>query len=170
MTDTTLLGWFAGRIPDGWFTGPVEIEADRDEILVTGTLGVPDTGDAGEGAAREAEASRIEAFREESRGKRMEIARAAERHFERKVSWAVRCGETHSLWTHLAAPAMTRLRMPERKVLDTLIDAGIARSRSEALAWCVRLVGRHESEWLSELRSAMEAVEEVRERGPASDA
>ena len=37
---------------------------------------------------------------------------------------------------------MTRLRMPERRVLDTLVDAGVARSRSHALAWCVRLVRR----------------------------
>lgn len=169
MTDSTVLGWFAGRIPDGWFTEAITVDTDRDEIIVTGTLPTPEVGEAGDVAAREAETSRIEAFREESRGKRMEIARAAEHHFEKKVSWAVRCGETHHLWTHLAAPAMTRLRMPERRVIDTLIDAGIARSRSEAMAWCVKLVGRHEAEWLSELRSAMEAVEEVRDRGPASD-
>lgn len=168
MTDETL-GWFAGRMPDGWFTGPVEITSDRDEIVVTGTLSQPDVGDASDTTRREAEHSRIEAFREASRSKRMEIAVAAERHFERKVSWSARCGDTHLLFTHLAAPAMTRLRMPERRVLDTLIDAGVARSRSEALQWCVKLVGRHEDEWLSELRRALEDVEAVRERGPSSD-
>lgn len=96
----------------------------------------------------------------------MEIAAAGERHFGRKVSWAVRCGETHQLFTHLAAPAMTRLRLAERQVLDTLIDSGVARSRSEALQWCVKLVARHQHDWLSELRDALEAVESVRERGP----
>lgn len=169
MTDETL-GWFAGRIPDGWFTGPVEVTSDRDEIIVGGTLSQPEVGDASDTTRREAEYSRIEAFRESSRSQRMDIAGAAERHFERKVSWAARCGDTHLLFTHLAAPAMTRLRMPERRVLDTLIDAGVARSRSEALQWCVKLVGRHEDEWLSELRQALQDVESVRARGPVSDA
>jgi hypothetical protein len=62
---------------------------------------------------------------------------------------------------------MTRLRLPERQVLDTLVQAGVARSRSEALAWCVRLVGRHEAEWISELRDALVRVNELRRRGPA---
>jgi len=61
---------------------------------------------------------------------------------------------------------MTRLRQAERLVLDTLVDAGVARSRSEGLAWAVRLVGQHADEWLAELRRAMEGVEEVRRRGP----
>ena len=120
MTDSTVLGWFAGRIPDGWFTRAVDIRSDRDEIIVTGTLSEPEVGEAGEVAAREAEASRIEAFREESRKKRMEIARAAEHHFGKKVSWAVECGETHALWTHLAAPAMTRLRTPFARILQVV--------------------------------------------------
>jgi hypothetical protein len=169
MSDDTILGWFAGRIPDDWFIRPVEVTTDRDEIIVTGTLKAPDVGDAGDTARREAERSRIEDFREETRSRRMEIAGAAERHFERKVSWSVRCDETHHLFTHLSAPAMTRLRMAERRVLDTLIDAGVARSRSEALQWCVKLVGRHEEEWLSDLRRALQDVESVRHRGPASD-
>ncbi len=64
---------------------------------------------------------------------------------------------------------MTRLRFDERAVLDTLIDAGVARSRSEALAWCVRLVGRHQSDWISQLRDAMAQVEQVRSDGPDLD-
>lgn len=164
-----VLGWFVGRIPDGWFSEPVKVEWDRDEIIVTGTLSAPDVGDAGEATKREAEQSRIEGFREDTRQRRMDIAAAAERHFERKVSWAVQCGETRMLFTHLAAPTMTRLRMAERQVLDTLIDAGVARSRSEALQWCVKLVGRHEREWLDELRQAMQQVEALRAQGPRSE-
>jgi len=61
---------------------------------------------------------------------------------------------------------MTRLRMDERTVLDALIDGGLARTRSEALAWCVRLVGEHQREWLDELLAATETVRAVRERGP----
>ena len=61
---------------------------------------------------------------------------------------------------------MTRLRMSERRVLDTLIDSGVARSRSHALAWCVRLVAERQEDWLKDLRDALKKVEEVRGEGP----
>ena len=61
---------------------------------------------------------------------------------------------------------MTRLRQADRQVLDTLVAAGVARSRSDALAWCVRLVGRNADEWLGKLREAMADVERVRAEGP----
>jgi hypothetical protein len=96
----------------------------------------------------------------------MSIASEAETLWGRKVSWGVRCGEVEELFTTHSAPVMTRLRMKERAVLDTLIDAGVARSRSEALAWCVRLVARHEEDWIEQLRTAMTHVEEVRAAGP----
>jgi hypothetical protein len=51
-------------------------------------------------------------------------------------------------------------------VLDTLVDAGVARSRSDALAWCVRLVGRNQEEWIGSLRDALVAVEAARSQGP----
>ncbi len=76
-------------------------------------------------------------------------------------------GGERILFTTLSIPVMTRLRLPERQVLDTLVQAGVARSRSEALAWCVRLVGKHEAEWISELREALVKVNELRRRGPA---
>jgi hypothetical protein len=53
-----------------------------------------------------------------------------------------------------------------RRVLDTLVEAGVARSRSDALAWCVRLVGRNTETWLADLRAAMESVQRVRSTGP----
>ena len=103
----------------------------------------------------------------------MEIAREAEHRYDAKVSWGVNLGEGDDqhgeLWTHVAAPVMTRLRQPQRLVLDTLVDAGVARSRSDALAWCVRLVGQHEEDWLAELREAMESVADVRSKGPAPE-
>ena len=64
---------------------------------------------------------------------------------------------------------MTRLRQPERIVLDTLVASGVARSRSEALAWAVRLVGEHAEGWLGELREAMTRVEDLRSQGPDLD-
>jgi len=95
----------------------------------------------------------------------MRIADEAERRFGRKVSWGAICGDQRRLFTTLSIPAMTRLRMPERKVLDTLVDSGVARSRSHALAWCVRLVAERQDEWLADLREALKRVEEIREGG-----
>lgn len=162
-------GWFTGRVPEEWQAAPVGVVVDREEITVQ--LTIPDVElaeTAGTAEAEEARAGRTKAFREDTRGKRMSIASEAERRFDRKVSWQVTVGDRTELFTHVAAPVMTRLRQPQRQVLDTLVDAGVARSRSEALAWCVRLVAQHQDQWLSELREAMTAVADVRAKGPAA--
>ena len=167
-------GWFVGRLPEEWRGGEDEstapqVTVDREEITVVLTIGDVDLPDGTSDAARaEARAGRAKAFREDTRSKRIEIAREAEHRFDRKVSWAVRVGDRVELFTHVAAPTMTRLRQPERLVLDTLVDAGVARSRADALAWCVKLVGQHESDWLGELRDAMEHVADVASKGPAA--
>jgi hypothetical protein len=154
--------WFAGRLPEGWTTA--ELSVDRDEVLVVLALEAPAAPEPS--AQAEAEAGRISRFREETRATRMQIAREAEHRFGRKVAWGAMAGDTRQLFTTLAVPVMTRLRQPERQVLDTLVDSGVARSRSEALAWCVKLVGSNADSWLGELRQAMEAVERVRRSGP----
>jgi len=163
-----LRGWFAGQIPDEWFTGPLEVTVDLEEILVVGDIPeVKVAKGAGDAEAAAARASRVDAFREETRPQRMRIADAAQRRFRRHVSWGARLGgETHQ-FTTAAVPVMTRLRMRERSVLDTLVDAGVARSRSEALAWCVRLVADNESAWIEQLRGALGAVHEARGKGPS---
>jgi hypothetical protein len=160
-------GWFVGRMPDGWFAEVPQVLADREEIVVVGGLAVPDLG--AEPASAQVEVAcraRIAAFREETREARMRIADEAELLWGRKVSWGARCGEVDERFTTQSVAAMTRLRFDERAVLDTLIDAGVARSRSEALNWCVRLVGRNQSEWIDQLREAMAHVETVRADGP----
>jgi hypothetical protein len=160
-------GWFTGRLPQDWFTGPVQVTVDREEILVVGTLAAPEVGtDASDAERAGAVDGRVKAFREDTRDRRIGIAREAEHRFERKVAWGVECDDRRALFTHLSVPVMTRLRQPERQVLDTLVEAGVARSRSEALAWAVRLVGKHTEDWLGELREAMEHVRQVREQGP----
>ncbi|HTG47184.1 MAG TPA: hypothetical protein VK646_05985 [Actinomycetota bacterium] len=162
-----LEGWFAGRLTADWFVGGPEVSFDRDEILVVGTLAEPELpADAGPETRSAAMEARIQGFREDTRAQRMRIADEAERRFGRKVSWGAVCGDQRVLFTTLAIPAMTRLRMPERNVLDTLVDAGVARSRSHALAWCVRLVSERQEEWLKDLREALKSVEEVRKEGP----
>ncbi|HTK14828.1 MAG TPA: hypothetical protein VL769_00430 [Acidimicrobiia bacterium] len=162
-----LAGWFAGRLPGGWFSGPPDVTGDREEILVVGTLPEPeypkDADDATRATAREA---RIQGFREDTREQRMRIADEAEQRTGRKVAWGAVCGDERRIFTALAVPVMTRLRMQERQVLDTLVGAGVARSRSDALAWCVRLVRDHEGEWIDQLRAALVAVHETRATGP----
>jgi hypothetical protein len=158
--------WFAGRLPEGWFTGTPQVTVDREEILVIGTLTAPEVADEGPEAAEAAAAGRISRFRESTRDERIAVAAEAEARYGRKVAWGAQIGDTRVLFSHLAVPVMTRLRQPERRVLDTLVDAGVARSRSEALSWSVRLVGEHTDEWLSSLREAMSEVDKLRTQGP----
>ncbi|GAA2391618.1 hypothetical protein GCM10010170_104030 [Dactylosporangium salmoneum] len=160
--------WIAGALPEGWFQGPAEVTIDRDEILIVGRLSEPALAeDASEADRAAAAQGRVAGFRETTRDQRIGIAQQLERRYRRKVSWGVQVGEARELFTTHSAPVMTRLRQAERQVLDTLVDSGVARSRSEALAWCVALVGQHADTWLSELRQAMESVDELRRRGPA---
>jgi hypothetical protein len=161
-----ITGWINGRLPDEWFVEPAEVSVDREEIVVVGRIVPPEATDEDE-SAREAEIGRISRFREETRDQRIRIAREAERRFERKVAWGAGCGETRAVFTNVAAPVMTRLRQRDRMVLDTLVEAGVARSRADALGWCVRLVGEHAEEWLGQLREAMTDVQRLREQGPA---
>lgn len=168
MSDAeTVRGWLTGRLPELWFVSPPEVTVDRDEIVVVGELPGPVYADGAEeperAATREGAARR---FREETRQARMQIADELERRTGRKVAWGVKSGGERFLFTSYGAPVMTRLRQPERIVLDTLVEAGVARSRSDALAWCVRLVGRNQEKWIADLRDALSGVEKARAAGP----
>ena len=145
--------------PSEWFSA-VDVMVDREEITVVGTLADES---ADQGAAAE---GRISRFRADTRAARIEIAEEAEARYGRKVSWGAQLGDTRALFTHISVPVMTRLRQPERQVLDTLVDAGVARSRSEALSWAVKLVGEHAESWLADLRGAMQEVDKLRSTGP----
>lgn len=163
-TPTDELGihsWLEGRLPDEWFES-FTVVGDREEITIHGTIEAPASG------STEGQSGRIRRFREETRAARIAIARELEASTGRKVTWAATCGETAEVFTRLSVPVMTRLAQPQRIVLDTLVEAGVARSRSDALAWCVRLVGQHQSEWLADLDAAMTAVRRVREEGPTA--
>jgi hypothetical protein len=162
-----LAGWLAGRLPDGWFEEPPEVTVDRDEILIVGRVAAPDIAEGSEADVSAAEAGRVTRFREDTRDERMAIAHEAQHRFGRHVAWGAEVGGTRHVFTNASVPVMTRLRQPERLILDTLVDSGVARSRSDALAWCVKLVGTNAEEWLRNLREAMESVESVRRQGPA---
>lgn len=159
--------WIAGRVPAGWGVDPKELRIDNDEVLVRVHLPAVELPEDSTAEARGiAEEARISGFRSESRSLRVEIAKDAQASLGRIVSWGAVCGGTERRFTTASVPVMTRLRIDERLVLDTLVDSGVARSRSDALAWCVRLVGRNEQPWIADLRSAFERVEDVRSRGP----
>ncbi len=138
---------------------------DNDEILIVGRLTTPELGEKADPVAKEAaETGRITRFREETREERMTIAREGQQRFGRAISWGAQIGDTTYVFTNVSTPVMTRLRQSERTVLDTLVNSGVARSRSDALAWCVRLVGTNADEWLLKLRKAMESVEAIRQQ------
>ncbi len=156
-------GWLSGRIPADWGVTVGEIQMDPNEVLVTVKL--KDVENV-EGELEAARLGRIQQFRESTRDARIGISHEAQRKFGRVVSWGAECGEVRQLFTHLALPVMTRLRLADREVLDALVDAGIARSRAHALAWCVALVRQHQADWFKELKAAMEGVARVRSQGP----
>jgi hypothetical protein len=167
MNTEELRGWLSGRIPADWFDGEPEISVDREEILVVGRIPAPQAAEEASAAEHAAAvAGRVKQFREDTRQRRMKIASELEHRTGRKVAWGVDVDDDRRLFTTLSVPVMTRLRQPERKTLDLLVDSGVARSRSEALAWCVRLVGRHAESWLADLETAMQHVADVREAGP----
>lgn len=169
-SETAVAAWFVQRLPQEWTATAPSVTVDREEVTVVLALSVPDVGEGATDVERaEAAAGRVARFRADTRERRIEIAREAEHRFRRKVAWGVAVGGHRELFTHLAVPVMTRLRQPERQVLDTLVEAGVARSRAHALAWCVRLVGDNASNWLGDLRAAMERVEQVRAQGPGTE-
>ncbi len=152
--------WLNGRLPSDWFTD-LAVTLDREEITILGTIEAPTE-------SADSQSGRIKRFREDTRAQRIEIALELEQRTDRKVSWGITCGETTEMFTRLAVPVMTRLAQPQRRVLDTLVEAGVARSRADALAWCVRLVAQHEGDWLAELEAAMGSVREARAKGPSA--
>src|ERR1700688_1371692 len=147
LSSEEISGWIIGRLPESWFVQAPTITIDHDEILIVGQLPALQLGDEVEPATTAAaESGRITRFREDTREERMTIAGEGQHHFRKIISWGAEINGTTYVFTTLAVPVMTRLRQSERTVLDTLVDSGVARSRSDALAWCVKLVGSNTEE------------------------
>src|SRR6476659_8400938 len=110
-TSAAIRGWFTGRLPEEWTdTAAPTFTIDREEITVVLSIAEPSVGeDASDAERSAARAGRIRAFREDTRERRIELAREVEHQFDRKVAWGVTCGERSELFTHLAVPVMTRL-------------------------------------------------------------
>src|SRR4051794_23997189 len=111
MEPGAIPSWILGRLPTEWTETAPSITVDREEITIVLTLDPPSMPDENSSDIElsEASAGRVARFREDTRDRRMAIAREAEHRFERSVSWTVRCGDRSEVFTNLAAPVMTRL-------------------------------------------------------------
>lgn len=159
-----LQSWLQSRFPAQLLSAPPEITLYDDEAVVILPIDAPlDAALAGE-ERRRAEQQLIFRQREETRPLRMQLARDVQEVVGRPVSWGMRAGESEVLFTTRSAPVMTRLDRFEREVLDTLIAAGIAETRSSALAYLVRAFAMEHGQWLAEVREAIAQVERIRSK------
>lgn len=148
----------ARRLPPALAARPPIVRLYPDEVVVV--LELEPAPEGGPEAAR----ALIERRREETRRARIQAAREIERELGRPVAWGMRAGPVETLFTTRTAPVMTRLGRAEREVLDTLVAAGVADTRSSALAYVVRAFAAEHAEWLAEVRQAIGEVERVRAR------
>jgi hypothetical protein len=148
-----LRDWLGDRLPTEWLAGPAEIDMDREEALVV--LPLAEGIDSG-------------SFRQASRDQRIRLAQQAEEAFGISISWGTTTGGERRLFTTVRAAVPVALALPERQVLDGLVEAGVAGDRTEAVAWCIRLVGQHESDWLRDLREAVAAAPPGRRERPVA--
>ena len=164
-----IVGWVSGALPPDLYQGVPSVEVDRDEILVVGDVGAPEVPEGldAEGVTA-AERARISRFREETRDRRIAVARQAEARYGRPISWGATAGATTERFTTVHALVPTRLGLDHRQVLDRLVAAGIARHRGEALAWCVDLVKKNEEEWLTRLQEALDTLAQTRADAPGT--
>ena len=177
ITDETrerVAGWFAGRLPQEWQATPAQITIDREEITVR--LSIPDVewartqtaarsrgaGRPGQGVPR-GDPRQADGDRPRGRAplRRQGVVGTAGRRGRRRAQRALdprrRAGDDPAAPAAADGPGHPRRRR-------------VARSRADALAWCVQLVGQHEDDWLTELRDAWRRSPTYAARAPPPDA
>jgi hypothetical protein len=165
MNTTELQSWVQERAPVNLLAGPPETTLYEDEVVIVLPLAAAGTdAELPDEERRAAERRLIARRREETRPWRMKLARELQAKLGRPVAWGMRVGESQLLFTTRSAPVMTRLGRAEREVLDTLVAAGVADTRSAALAYAVRAFAAEHIDWLAEVREAIAQVEQVRSR------
>ena len=167
VPDAHVVAWFAGRLPDEWTAaGEPELTVDREEVTVVITIAEPELADDADGPTRAEAVAGASAgsartpratHRDRPRGRAPVrtkgcVGRAGRRP-DRAVHSSRRPGHDP-----VASARTTCARHPRR--------AGVARSRADALAWCVRLVGQHTDDWLAKSRAAIADVERLHAEGP----
>ncbi|HEX9371800.1 MAG TPA: hypothetical protein VF897_12380 [Roseiflexaceae bacterium] len=165
MNTGELQNWLREHLPANLLVGPPEMTIYDDEAVIVLPLATAEL-DAGLGGEerRRAEERQIAQRREETRPLRMKLARELQSQLGRPVAWGMRAGGSEALFTTRSTPVMTRLGRAEREVLDTLMAAGVADTRSSALAYAVRAFAAEHADWLAEVREAIAQVEQVRAR------
>jgi hypothetical protein len=156
--------WLQERLPAQLLAGAPEVAIYDDEVVIMLPVGAEQPGAEGADEQREAVLRLIAQRREETRALRMRLAQELQAVVGRPVAWGMRVGTISALFTTRTAPVMTRLGRAERDVLDTLVAAGVADTRSSALAYTVRAFAAEHADWLSEVRQAIEQVDQVRAR------
>ena len=153
------------RLPAQLLAGVPDISVYDDEVVVMLPIAA-DSLDSSlpDDERRDAALRLIGRRREETRSLRIHLARDVQEVVGRPVAWGMKVGDTTALFTTRSAPVMTRLGRAERDVLDTLVAAGVADTRSSALAYTVRAFAVEHTDWLAEVRTAIEQVEQVRAR------
>lgn len=161
MQTAEIQTWLAEQLPHELTAAPPEVRLYDDELVVTLQVAPPaaDNGDEGE-----LEQRLIARLRETSRPLRMQLARDLQHRLHVPVAWGMRCGATETIFTSRTVPVMTRLNRREREVLDTLVAAGVAETRSAALAYTVRAFAEAHGEWLDEVGIVIEQVQQVRSK------
>jgi hypothetical protein len=160
-----LQAWLQEHVPAHLLAAPPDIAVYDDEAVIVLPLVVAEPGAAlSDEERRAAERNLIARRREETRPWRMKLARELQPKLGRSVAWGMRAGGSEALFSTRSAPVMTRLGRAERDVLDTLVAAGVADTRSAALAYAVRAFAAEHADWLDEVRDAIAQVEQVRAR------
>ncbi|NJN15211.1 MAG: hypothetical protein HC822_02345 [Oscillochloris sp.] len=157
----TLARQLEQRLPEELRIAPPIIQRYEDELLIMLTIAPPET--PGDDPLRAAQ-QQIAVQRESSRKLRMQLAAEIQRAVGLPVAWGMRVGDVEVLFTSRTVPVMTRLNRLERDVLDTLVAAGVADTRSSALAYVVRTFALEHGSWLEEVRGAIAEVSRVRGR------
>lgn len=159
--------WLHERLPADLLADAPEISVYDDEIVIVLPINAdpyPAAAEHDPEAQRQAVLDQIAQRREETRAHRIRLAREIQKSFGLPVAWGMRQGQIRVLFTSRTVPVMTRLGRSERDVLDTLVAAGVAETRSAALAYVVRAFAIEHADWLVEVRQVIEQVEQVRAR------
>lgn len=159
MNEADLEAWLLARLPADLVASAPQLLTYDDELVIMLLVAAGAEG-LGEAAAH----GRIAELREASRPLRVQLARELQAVLRRPIAWGMRLGEAEELFTTRSTPVMTRLNRNERDVLDTLVAAGVADTRSAALAYVVRAFAIAHGEWLAEVRQAIEQVQQVRSK------
>jgi hypothetical protein len=158
-----LTQWLLSQLPASVVGSDPEITINADELLITLNLNTETLMGKGE-ALKNAEHALIEHQRSETRTLRIQLGRHLERTYGCAVSWGMRAGGTVQLFTTNTTAVMTRLSRTERQVLDTLIAANVANTRSAALGYIVRTFAIEHQEWLNQAQEAAKHMTNLREQ------